>query len=76
MKKANIYFEGSLICSVEFKTIMYIDGRELRGENNELVAVVPHTHMIVIEQNDFVFEIKGSDLNNIINTTIDRSHSM
>lgn len=29
-----------------------------------------------LKEKQVVFEIKGSDLNNIINTTIDRSHSM
>lgn len=73
MKKAKIYFKGSLICQVDFKSIMYIDGRELRGENNELVAVVTNSNMIVIEDKIY-FEVNGVDLSNSLNQKVNHDY--
>lgn len=76
MKTAKIYFEGNLVCTVGFKTIMYIEGRELRGKNNELIAVIPNSHMIVIEENETrVFEVSKDKLIGIIkNNDSDRNN--
>lgn len=83
MRKADIYFKGDIIQTVECLGIskdlsinanVLIKIKDGIGENAvKIVAVVPFDHLIVFRE-DLTVEIKGSDLLASINRTIDRNN--
>ena len=62
MKTAKIYFEGNLVSEIEFETVMYVLGHEFRDKENQLVAIVPLTHLIVVKEIANVVRVNGEEL--------------
>lgn len=68
MRKADIYFNGQIINTVEFDVINYTIYEKsialtvkIDESNHKVVALVPYDHLIVIKDNP-TFEIKVSDI--------------
>ena len=68
--KADIYFDGKIIQTVEFDK-MFSEPNDssvslVDMKSGLTVAVVPKSHLIIVRPLYVSFEIKGSDLNGVI----------